>query len=118
MTPTDFLRVFVLNLLTLKLTAPKDAQWLFSMFDRVNGVLFVPSRVDLLPVSEWLPFSLDGCMHNVEAGETEEEEAGRRRLQGKKKRIFAETGRTFDHRGQQLVLILGGRGGPVFCKSF
>ena len=31
-----------------------------AIFDEVNGVLFVPPRVDLLPVSEWLPFSLDG----------------------------------------------------------
>ena len=34
-------------------------------FDEVNGVFFMPPRVDLLPVSEWLPFSLDGRMHNV-----------------------------------------------------
>ena len=34
-------------------------------FDEVNGVLFVLPRVDLLPVGEWLPFSLDGRMHNV-----------------------------------------------------
>ena len=37
-----------------------------ALFDEVNGVLFVPPRVDLLPVGEWLPFSLDGCMHNVD----------------------------------------------------
>ena len=29
-------------------------------FDEVNGVFFMPPRVDLLPVSEWLPFNLDG----------------------------------------------------------
>ena len=36
-----------------------------ALFDGVNGVLFVPPRVDLIPVGEWLPFSLDGRMHNV-----------------------------------------------------
>ena len=37
-----------------------------ALFDGVNGVLFVPPRVDLIPVGEWLPFSLDGRMHNVD----------------------------------------------------
>ena len=37
-----------------------------ALFDEVNGVLFVPRRVDLMPVSEWLPFSLDGRMHNID----------------------------------------------------
>ena len=54
----------------INLTVPVDdyeaAVLAGALFDRVNGVLFVPSRVDLLPVSEWLPFSLDGRMHNVD----------------------------------------------------
>ena len=37
-----------------------------AFLDEVNGVLFVPPRVDLMPVGEWLPFSLDGRMHNVD----------------------------------------------------
>ena len=36
-----------------------------AIFDEVNGVLFVPPRVDLLPVSTWLPFNLDNRMHSV-----------------------------------------------------
>ena len=36
-----------------------------AIFDEVNGVLFVSPRMDLLPVSKWLPFSLDGRMHSV-----------------------------------------------------
>ena len=54
----------------INLTVPADdygaAVLAGALFDKVNGVLFVPSRVDLLPVSEWLPFSLDGRMHNVD----------------------------------------------------
>jgi len=53
----------------VNLTVPaddySDAVQAGAIFDEVNGVLFVPPRVDLLPVSAWLPFSLDSHMRSV-----------------------------------------------------
>ena len=63
--PVQVKRVFRINL-TVPVDDYEAAVLAGALFDKVNGVLFVPSRVDLLPVSEWLPFSLDGRMHNVD----------------------------------------------------
>ena len=44
--------------LTVKASDYESAVQAGAEFDQVNGVLFVPPRVDLMPVGEWLRFTV------------------------------------------------------------